>query len=76
MPHAWDRPFTELEPDGSVTYLFERALQPDAAILVVTRGGYIRTTFPIESLSRWLERPRAAGLVEVTDRAKGLGLAN
>jgi len=71
---AWDRLFTELQPDG-VTYYFLRPISgPESAIIVVTRGGYIRTVFPSASLSRlWRRRPAC---IEVTERAKGLGLSD
>lgn len=72
---TWDRLFTELEPDGSVTYHFVRLLrQPGAAILVATRGGFIRTAYPTQDLTRRLQRRPA--LTEVTDRAKRLGLSD
>ena len=72
---TWDRLFTELEPDGSVTYHFVRSLpESGAAILVVTRGGRIRTAYPTEDLTRRLERRPA--LTEVTNRAKRLGLSD
>ncbi|MBI4506262.1 MAG: hypothetical protein HY691_12060 [Chloroflexi bacterium] len=72
---SWDRLFTELEPNGSVTYYFIRSLPPSGrAIIVVTRGGEIRSTFPADSLERWLARQ--AAVIEVTDRAERLGLSH
>lgn len=70
---AWDRLFTELEHTGAVSYVFVRVLpDPDHAILVVTRGGRVRSTFPTRHFSRWRGRHPAA--IEVTDRAKRLEL--
>ncbi len=71
---AWDRLFTELQSYG-ITYYFLRSLpDPDSAIIVITRGGYIRTVFPTATLSQlWRRRPAA---IEVTGRAKGLGLSD
>lgn len=72
---SWDRLFTELRPDGSVTYDFVRLIRDDdTAIIVVTRGGLIRTTFPTTSLK--LRLGRKPFLVEVTDRANRLDLAH
>lgn len=71
---SWQQLFTELQQDG-ITYYFLRSLPSrDAAIIVVTRGGFIRTTFPAQRLAQlWQRRPAA---IEVTDRAKRLGLAD
>lgn len=70
---AWDRLFTDLEPDRSATYVFVRTIaELDHAMIVIVRGGRIRTTFPTESLVRWLARQPI--VVEVTERARRLGL--
>lgn len=68
---SFDRMFTELER-GVVTYTLIRSLpEPDTAIIVITRGGFIRTAFPTASLTGRIRRRSA--IVEVTDRAKRLG---
>jgi hypothetical protein len=70
---TWDRLFTELERDGTVSYTFTRSLpQSDHAIILIVRTARIRTLFPTEAFADRLERHPAA--VEVTDRAKRLGL--
>jgi len=72
---AWDRLFTGLEPDGRVTYAFVGSWPGQGGIIVVaTREGRIRTAIPMsdEKLGFWLERHTE--LVEVSGRAKSLGL--
>ncbi len=70
---SWDRLFTEVEPNGLVTYHFVRLLPaPGVAMIVVTRDAEVRTAFPSDRLPLWMHRRRAA--VEVTDRAKRLGV--
>lgn len=72
---SWDRLFAELGPDGSITCHFAQSLSiSDAAIIVVTRGSFVRTAFPTKSLHRWSRRKRA--IIEVTERAKRLGLSD
>ncbi|MBI2321139.1 MAG: hypothetical protein HYU88_03360 [Chloroflexi bacterium] len=69
--HSWERVFNELEPSGNVSCVFVRSLpEPGSAMLVVTRGGRIRSTFPTRDFAGWQHRHPAA--IEVTDRAKGL----
>jgi hypothetical protein len=70
---TWDRLFTELERDGLASYTFTRPLpESDHAIILIVRTGRIRTLFPTEAFADRLDRHPAA--VEVTDRAKRLGL--
>lgn len=67
-----DRVFTELRPGGAVTYFFIRLHGDRGIIIVATRGGFIRTMLPAEEFMKWLGRHPA--VIEVTERAKGLGL--
>ena len=47
---SWDRLFTEMERDGTVSYTFVRLLaDPNHAIIVITRAGDIRSLFPYAS---------------------------
>lgn len=70
---SWDRLFTELDRGGDVSYIFVSRLTDLGDILVVaTRRRTIRTAIPMPSIESWLKRHQAA--VEVTDRAKNLGL--
>lgn len=70
---SWDRLFRGREVDGKVTYCFVSRWSTYKGILVVaTRDGRIRTLIPMDLLDEWLQRH--SYLVEVTDRAKRLGL--
>lgn len=70
---SWERLFVELEPSGHVSYIFASRLTEEGDILLVaTRRGLLRTAIPMRSIDRWVQRHGAA--VEVTDRAKKLGL--
>ena len=65
--HSWDRLFTEID-DEMVSYLFlARWKQSDATMVVsISRGGVMRTCFPIARIEQWIDRNPA--LVEITDR--------
>jgi hypothetical protein len=72
---TWDRMFTGLTEDKPVTFCF--ASLWDAAgsiILAATRDGAIRTAIPMRpgELQRWIGRHPE--IVEVTERARRLGL--
>lgn len=64
--------FTAIDAlSGQVEYLFVRHLdRGDAIIVVVTRGGLVRTLYP-SHWQRWLRL--RADLVEVSDRVRHLG---
>jgi hypothetical protein len=71
---SWDRLLTGIDPGfRQITYTFVTRLTGGGAILVViTRGQWIRTAIPVDDFDRWLGRH--GNLVEVTDRAKRLGI--
>lgn len=69
--YTWDRIFTEMDRQGSISYAFASRLTTSGAILVViTRQGLIPTAIPMPSVEDWLMRHKAA--VEVSNRARRL----
>jgi hypothetical protein len=56
-------------PDGAVTHAFVGPTrEAGGMIVVITRGGSIRTLFPIRDLVGWQQRH--SEMIEVTDRAR------